>query len=180
MTNIRYGRVEHFCTGMWNCILNMCWRLLYKLRCRMYPAQNSMFYLDTAMRVVLIFYREMRVQRNRCSVVTVLSNCRNEQVRKADMIFVHFFTPPDFQAKNQLEIYLIVLLFKIMFGVLWATFCFHALPFWPGGSEKEINSNFQKLYRAGDHQKRFTKKGVTSGMVHMIFLLFLLKVSLSW
>ena len=77
-----------------------------------------MFYLDTAMRVVLIFYREMRVQRNRCSVVTVLSNCRNEQVRKADVIFVHFFTPPDFQAKNQLEIYFIVLLFKIMFGVL--------------------------------------------------------------
>ena len=84
----------------------------------MYPAQNIMLYLGTAMRVVLIFYRETRVQRNRRSVVTVLSNCQNEQVRKADMIFVHFFTLSDFQAKIQLEIYFIVLLFKIMFGVL--------------------------------------------------------------
>ena len=81
MKNIRHGRVEHFCTGMWNCILNRRWRLLYKLRCSMYPAQNSMLYLDTAMGVVLIFYRETRVQRNRRSVVTVLSNCRNEQGR---------------------------------------------------------------------------------------------------
>ena len=66
----------------------------------MYPAQNIMLYLGTAMRVVLIFYRETRVQRNRRSVVTVLSNCQNEQVRKADMIFVHFFTTPEFLRKK--------------------------------------------------------------------------------
>ena len=48
----------------------------------MYPAQNNMLYLGTAMRVVLIFYRETRVQRNRRSVVTVLSNCQNEQARR--------------------------------------------------------------------------------------------------
>ena len=91
MKNIGHGRVEHFCTGIWNCILNRRWRLLYKLRCSMYPAQNSMLYLDTAMGVVLIFYRETRVQRNRRSVVTVLSNCRNEQGRHDICQFFYFF-----------------------------------------------------------------------------------------
>ena len=151
MKNIRHCRVEHFCTGMWNCILNRRWRLLYKLRCSMYPAQNSMLYLDTAMGVVLIFYRETRVQRNRRSVVTVLSNCRNEQGRHDICQFFYFVR---FWGQKLVGNIFHCFAFQNYVWSFVSHFLLSCIAFLAGRFLRKIFPSFQKLYKAGDRQKK--------------------------